>query len=104
MDPLTVTSAVLAVSARCIASIRSIYIICSETTIVFTSLSRMQELLLQDQELRSRPELETTFDTALTGCAIVFSVLEDELKKLLPKHEEHSPGWIRRIKLLWKED
>ncbi|KAF2252440.1 hypothetical protein BU26DRAFT_502909 [Trematosphaeria pertusa] len=124
MDPLTITSTVIAISARCVRTARALYdlrgkyrdasmtitAIYSESTVISTSLAHIQGLCTRNPDaLRStlleRPELEATFDQALTGCVLVYSVLDDEVQRLYVAIEKDGlAGSMGRIKLIWKED
>lgn len=101
MDPLSLSASIAAIvsifgnalkilngccSTYAIASviITSIY---SETSIITTSLARIQTLIDRHPEvvcshLTSQPQLLTTFDIALTGCKVIATYLESELRKL----------------------
>lgn len=77
----------------------------SESTIISASLGHIQSLVLKSPDaisssLQSRPELDSAFDTALTGCMLVFSVLDDEIQRL--NQNPNDPK--RRMVYLWKED
>jgi hypothetical protein len=48
-------------------------------------------------------DCRSTFDSVLTGCLIVFSVLDDELRKLSPWDEEPPMSWLQRLNVLWNE-
>ena len=73
---------------------------------ISASLGLIYNLILRDPEaLRSnfatRPELEGAFDTALTGCALIFSVLDDEVQKLQGDGELGVAG---KVKIVWKDE
>ncbi|KAF2179065.1 hypothetical protein K469DRAFT_717574 [Zopfia rhizophila CBS 207.26] len=124
MDPLTITSAVISISARCIQSARALYdlrgkykdasmtitAIYSESTVISTSLAHIQGLISKNPDalrstLQERPELEATFDQALTGCVLVYSVLDDEVRRLYTGiGKEGVAGMVGRVKFLWKEE
>ena len=78
----------------------------TELTVVSASLGHIQGLIstnpatLEDN-FQSRPELQRTFDQALTGCVLIFSVLDDEVKKLC---EPVGKGLLGRVAYLWKEE
>ena len=120
VDPISITTAVLAISTRCLSTAKAvsalhdkfknaqitISAIHSESTVICASLTLIYNLILRDPEtLRSnfatRPELEGAFDTALTGCALVFSVLDDEVLKLQGDGELNVVG---KVKIVWKDD
>ncbi|KAF2016485.1 hypothetical protein BU24DRAFT_409583 [Aaosphaeria arxii CBS 175.79] len=124
MDPLTITSTVLGISARCITSARALYelrekykdasmtitAIYSETNVLSTSLAHIQGLCTRNPEalrttLQEQPQLEATFDQALTGCVLVYSVLDEEIRRLYEGiRQEGVAGAMGRMKFLWKEE
>jgi hypothetical protein len=66
----------------------------------------MQTLLAQNIQVRNREDLLTTFDTALTGCMVVFTCLEQETEKL---QFDGSNGfskitWKMKARMLWNEE
>ncbi|EON63495.1 hypothetical protein W97_02723 [Coniosporium apollinis CBS 100218] len=125
MDPLTITASVLSITTRCIhiakdlSDLREkfkdaqmmISAICSESTVISASLAHIQTIVLSNPDalttqLQFRPELEGAFDTALTGCMMVFSVLQDEVQSLTSSSKSASKdiGWSIKAKYLWKEE
>jgi hypothetical protein len=119
-EPISITAAVLAVSDRCLSTARAISAlrhkfknaqitisaIHSESTVISASLSLIYNLIQRDPEaLRSnfatRPELEGAFDTALTGCTLIFTVLDDEIQKL---HVDGELGIGGRVRVIWKDE
>jgi hypothetical protein len=119
MDPLTITGAVIGISSHCIQIARAISglrdkyknagmmitAIYTELTIVSASLGHIQSLISTDpatleSSLQSRSELLQTFDQALTGCILIFSVLDDEVQKLY----EGADKVVGRAAYIWKED
>ena len=123
MDPLSLTVSVLTVTGACLATAKAlngllgiykdaqktIVAICSETSIISASLVQIQSLLIRDaQALTSRfdcrDELKATFDTALTGCMVIFSCLDDEVQKLASYANGSETSWVTKAKYLWKED
>jgi hypothetical protein len=125
MDPLSITNTVLCLTGRCLSTANALYsirekfknaqmtisAIYSESTVIAASLGYVQNLLLTNPDvlrsnLQSRPELAGILDTALTGCLLVFSVLDDEVQKLMV--DDRSPssfsGLRRNVQYLWKED
>ncbi|PNP79953.1 hypothetical protein FNYG_06650 [Fusarium nygamai] len=52
------------------------------------------------QAWASKTEIWTAFETALTGCMVVFSCLEAETRSLQSKN----PGVWARIKFIWNQD
>lgn len=125
MDPLTITASVLSITTTCIhiakdlSDLREkfkdaqmmISAICSESTVISASLAHIQTIVLSNPDalttqLQFRPELEGAFDTALTGCMMVFSVLQDEVQSLTSSSKSASKdiGWSIKAKYLWKEE
>lgn len=81
--------------------------ICHEVEVVRASLSRVQRLLEKDgvKEIDFGEDLRDVFDMAITGCAVVLSCLDEEIKKLLAGSNQGSGfGWKVKAKYLWKED
>jgi hypothetical protein len=80
-------------------------LVSSECTALSAALGNVQTLVpkkpdaLQDS-LKNRPELMEIFDTWLTGCVLVFSILDREVQKLNARPD--SVG--TRIELLWNVD
>ena len=91
MDPLSITASVVGLTATCVQTAKALDDIAStykqakltvgatvtEPTIISASLTQIQSALLRDPEalsarLQTRPELQSTFDTALMGCMVVF--------------------------------
>jgi hypothetical protein len=123
MDPLTITGSVLAITARCLTTVLALHglrarfqhaqttisALCSESTIMSASLAQIQNLILSNPDaltshLQQRPELVSTFDTVLTGCMVVFSVLDDEVQRLFPSNANENAGLLDRARVVWKED
>lgn len=101
MDPLSISASVAGLTASCVQTAKALHdlkdkfdnanltisAICTETTLISASMSRIQSHLLRDPEsvsdkLHSQPSLESTLDQALTGCYLVFDVLQSEVSKL----------------------
>lgn len=76
----------------------------SERKVISASLGHIQSLILTNPEilrsnLQSRPDLENILDSALTGCILVFSVLDDEVQTL-----HRNVTYIgTRVAQLWEE-
>jgi hypothetical protein len=100
MDPLSIkvsVSSLLVVAAtvvKVIHDVRGDYkdaapmlsSIASECTVVQAALARLQSLMLADsQALESRltPQVTAVFETALLGCALTLSVIDEELGRLV---------------------
>jgi hypothetical protein len=83
--------------------------LCTELTITSASLSQIQDLLDRDGDDSGtpavRPELLETFDTALVGCMVVLSCIEDEVHRFNTL-EPGLDGLSRmdKVKVAWKDD
>lgn len=125
MDPLTISTTVLSIAGRCVTVARelsalrdkykhaslTISAICSESAVVNAALCKLQDLFddTHDGEaferFQSRPDLAAACDTALTGCTLLYSCLNDEVRSLQVASE--TAGGLSRTqkaKTLWKED
>jgi hypothetical protein len=122
MDPLSITSTVLSLTGRCLSTANTLYAIrgkysnahmtisaiYSESTVIAASLGYIQNLLLTNPDvlrsnLNARPELANTLDMALTGCLLVYSVLEEEVQKL-SAGEGFAPSFKKKVQYIWKEE
>lgn len=81
---------------------------CSKSNVILASLTQIQGLLLQRDDLaaiwQSRTELPTVIDNALTGCMVVFSCLDAEIQGIVAG--ESDSNWMRwrsRVRLMWNE-
>ena len=83
--------------------------ISSEMTVVSASLSHIQTLIFSKEDseslLRLRPEIAATMDTALTGCMVLFSCLDEEIKNV-SKHARRVAvfSWKGKLKVAWKHE
>ncbi|KAK5680681.1 hypothetical protein LTS10_007614 [Elasticomyces elasticus] len=87
---------------------RTLIIISSEIAVISASLSQLQALILSQKNpeklLRSRPEIAAALDTSLTGCMVLFSCLDEEVREV----SRHVRGlgnlsWVGRVKTVWKQ-
>jgi len=82
--------------------------ICSETTVISASLSKVQSLLLRSPDpsllLESRPELIAALDAALTGCMVLFSCLDDELSHITSSPQAKGISWRGKARMIWNRD
>jgi len=83
--------------------------ICSETTTISVSLSHIQSLLLSKRDLegilQARQDLATALDTALVGCAVLFSCLNEETQRITKGQSGSSTFAFRsKARLLWNHD
>lgn len=118
MDPLSIASSVVGLTAICLSTCKKLHdlageyqdvpaviaMICSESTIISIGLSELQMKILRRDDLAqawaSKTEIWTAFETALTGCMVVFSCLEAETRSLRSKN----PGVWAKIKFIWNQD
>ena len=82
--------------------------ICSESNVISASLTQIQGLLLQRQDLASvwtsPAELPIVLDNALTGCMVVFSCLDAEMQRIIAGEPDPSRmRWRSRVHLMWNE-
>jgi hypothetical protein len=83
--------------------------LCNELSVTTICLSQLQDLLVNDHLNPSsshvRPELLATFDTALVGCMVVLSCIEEEIQgfRILESGID-SLTWRQRVKAVWNED
>ncbi|KAK5735308.1 hypothetical protein LTR17_008315 [Elasticomyces elasticus] len=122
MDPFTIATTVTKLTSTCLTTGMAIYdlsckykdaprtliIISSEISVISASLSQLQALILSQKNpeklLRSRPEIAATLDTSLTGCMVLFSCLDEEVREV----SRHVRGlgnlsWVGRVKTVWKQ-
>jgi hypothetical protein len=82
--------------------------ITSETTVISASLSNLQSLLLREPDLpnllASRPELIAALDASLTGCMVLFSCLDDEMRRINPSSQAGAISWRSKARLVWNRD
>ncbi|KAK6074232.1 hypothetical protein SCUP234_08282 [Seiridium cupressi] len=123
MDPLSITASVTALTAACLKTTKAmgdlcekfkhaqmtLSAFCSESTVICASLSQIQSLVLTKpdalrSQLRERSELVATFDIAVTGCMVIYAVLDDEVQSIMTLCLDGHLGWFEKAKVLWKED
>jgi hypothetical protein len=119
VDSLSISASIVGIAAACLQTarflnrLRTIYTesdaiisgLCTECTIMSASLTWIQSLILRTPQ-GSHDQLESlhaTFDLALTGCMITMSVLDHELKGLMPG-DGGEVTWASKTKLMWKDD
>lgn len=125
MDPLTISATVLGIAGKCVTVARDLSIlrdkythasltisaICSESAVVNAALCKLQSLFSQPQDegfvrFQSRPELASACDTALTGCTLLYSCLDDEVQSLriqAPANATVELTWSQKSKVVWKD-
>ncbi|KAF2669340.1 hypothetical protein BT63DRAFT_258973 [Microthyrium microscopicum] len=126
MDPITITTTVVKLTASCLSTAKAlntlrnqfndapmtIVSICSETTVIAASLSQIQSLVLTRDNissiLRQRPEFASALDTALVGCMVLFSCLDEEVRRLSrstsPAARAITFGFRDKVRALWNND
>jgi hypothetical protein len=123
MDPISLTAGILSITTACLKSAHrldglrekykhaqtTITALCAEAKVISASLSQIQSLILGNAgalitQLRPRSEVIAIFDNALTGCAVVFAVLDNELAALSSEDEDGVMNWTQKAKLMWKDD
>ena len=125
MNPLSITSSVVGLTATCVKTAKKLHdlkdkyqnanltisAICTESTIISASLSRIQSSILDSpnalsDKLNAQPDLEATLDQALTGCYDVFDVLQDEVEKLTESARNSSSDlpFTAKVRYLWNEN
>lgn len=87
----------------------TIVAICSETTLISASLSKVQELVLRRHDLtnvlNARPDLAAALDTTLIGCAVLFSCLHEETQHMTQSSTQPSQyTWWKKAKVMWNHD
>lgn len=124
MDPLSIAGSVVGLTATCLQTAKALHdlkdrfkyadvmiaAICTETTIISVSLSRIQSSMLSESsslgEKLQESSLSSTLDAALTGCYVVFDVLQSEINKLIERDDIMNPeplGFKGKTKLIWNE-
>jgi hypothetical protein len=82
--------------------------ISSEITVISASLSHLQMIICPKQDfvrtLDSRPELAHTLDTALIGCMVIFSCLDEEIRDITAKISQRGAlSWKGKAKVVWDD-
>lgn len=81
--------------------------ICSESTLISIALSELQMKILRRDDLSqawaSRTDVLMAFETALTGCMVVFSCLEAETRQLQSQNSSNMGVWAK-IRFMWNQD
>lgn len=125
MDPLLVIASVTTIIDACFRVTQTlnqlqekyqrasltIFTICSETTTISLWLTQLRNFFAGDAtdfitRFQTQAQLATAFDIALTGCMMLFSGLEIEIKKLGDMAGAHfgSMTWKAKLRFAWKED
>lgn len=88
---------------------RTMVAISSEMTVVSASLSQIEGIISSRQHsqslLRTRPAIAATLDTALTGCMVLFSCLDEEVKNVSKYSRGHDTfSWKGKTRVVWKHE
>jgi hypothetical protein len=86
--------------------------IATECHTICIALSQIEALFDRDPNgtsarLNSKAHLRLVFENALTGCAIVVSIIDDEVEKLMKSTQDDvsgQPSRMARVKYVWNED
>jgi len=124
MDPSTFTSRILSITevvhnvTKSLNGLRvkypevesKIIEICSESSVVSVSLAQLQYYFWKcssTETMGDRPDLLYACDTALTGCTLLYSCLENEVSNLKMAVQESPKGrvlWKHKAKKAWKHN
>ncbi|KAF2791960.1 hypothetical protein K505DRAFT_418777 [Melanomma pulvis-pyrius CBS 109.77] len=119
MDPLTITTSVLKITTSCVTvaktlndirnswkrapvTVSSLY---SQLRLTAASLSKVQSLLLGDVDvLNEKPDIVETFDTTLTACMVITTLLEVLMHKITKEILDGTRlTWKMHFKTVWNE-
>ncbi|KAK3384860.1 hypothetical protein B0H63DRAFT_522207 [Podospora didyma] len=123
MYPVTITTTIFGIATKCVSVTKqlsdlrgkfahatlTITAICTESSLINASLSRLQDLFLTRQNevfgrFQGRPELASSCDTALTGCMLLYSCLHEEVKVLHDVIMERGElTTTQKVLAVWKE-
>ena len=123
MDPLSIATTVGSVVMTCAQVIKTVNdlvgkyndapmtmtAISSECSVLSAALSHIQDLATQNADvfasrLKSQTNFAKTFDTALSGCAVVFSVLDTQVQDITKGKDGGNIDRMGKAKAVWKED
>jgi hypothetical protein len=73
------------------------------------SLSQIQTFILSHGNpakfLQSRPDVAATLDRSLTGCAVLFSCLDEEIRKVSQSADgQFILAWKAKARIVWKHE
>lgn len=82
--------------------------ICSESTVIGVSLSQIQDLLIQRQDLaeawKTRTDIAMALDTALTGCIVLYTCLEREIQNMkMSRSISGKLSWKITLRMIWND-
>ena len=83
--------------------------ICSEAAVIGASLSQIQTLILCKSEsegyFKPRPELADVLDVSLTGCTVVLSCLDEEIRRMSDTRLRTTGFTLRnKARVVWNQD
>jgi hypothetical protein len=107
---LAITRDLLALRDRFSHASLTISAICSESSVITAALSRLKHLFSKHrspivlEQLQARPQLVSVCDTAPTGCTLLYSCLDDEVRSLKEVIDQHGKlDWKGKAKMVWRE-
>jgi len=123
MDPLSITASVVGIGGAVATVVKAlkdisgklkqanltILSICSESSSVHAALGQIETIFRRHEEellvrFEQQPALASAFDTSLTGCALLYSCLETEVKDLQASlRKDGSLDWTARFKTVWRQ-
>ena len=80
--------------------------LCSQLRLTGASLSQIQSLVLGDVDiLNDKPDVLETFDTTLTSCMVITTMLEGLMHKITKEIlNGNKMTWMKRFKTVWNEN
>ncbi|KAF5589778.1 hypothetical protein FPANT_6224 [Fusarium pseudoanthophilum] len=113
MDPLSITSASVALAATvytCAIEVKSIVgtiadaadsisDLAEEAQLTQGALQGVEDALRDNQEAISKYNIEEVFSIAVKGCRATLACIKQEFEHLFNRHD-----WRARFMVLWKED
>ena len=83
----------------------SLITISLQTTVISNSLSDLQTFVCSKQDfgqtVNPTPELAHSLDTILTGCTVLLSCLDDEIRRITA---HSSISWIGKLAAIWNHE
>ena len=123
MDPISIATTVGSVVMTCAQLVKKVNeitgkfsdapmtmtAIAAECSVLSAALSHIQDLATQNGDafvsrLKSQSNFTTILDTALAGCALVFSVLDTQIQEITKGKDPGDIDRIGKAKAVWKED
>lgn len=78
--------------------------LCTQLTLTSASLSQIQDALFTDENTLRRitsPQVVNAFDTALIGCTVVLSCIDEEIKRL---REPKDLTFKQKAAVVWNDE